>query len=102
MSRKNSREARRKELHYPVWIELGDPPRLHNCMLGDVSEGGAKITLQTHVQLPKNFYLLLSLSGTSRRYCEVVWRKELSVGIKFIKSELQSEVPVEKPETVAL
>jgi hypothetical protein len=102
MRAKDLRKSPRRQLHYPALIDLRDPPTQHNCTLWDVSENGAKIILTKDIELPKHFYLLLSLTGTSRRYCEVIWRQGLSVGIKFLKNDTQPEVAVEKPEVVAV
>ena len=100
MRDKDQRISRRKQLHYPAWIDHGDPSTRCNCTLWDVSESGARIILTKDIELPKHFNLLLSLTGASCRYCEVIWREGLSVGVKFLKKDTQPDVAVEKPEVV--
>ncbi len=79
------RKHKRREVHYPVWIvvEPGRPP--HQCMLLNVSQGGAKIEIDEQLEPPAQFTLLLSVRGRSPRSCRVVWRNGKSMGVEFLQ-----------------
>jgi hypothetical protein len=53
------------------------------CKLADVSEGGARLTLEHEGELPETFTLLLTESGKARRHCRVVWRQGVTLGVEF-------------------
>jgi hypothetical protein len=76
------RKHRRQALHYPALILLRDQQPCM-CMLSDVSDGGAKITITTDRDLPDEFVLMLSGRGGTRRHCRVVWRGDTSIGVEF-------------------
>ncbi len=56
------------------------------CLLADVSEGGARITNLELPMPPDKFRVLLTKSGTVRRNCEVVRRSESELGVRFMPS----------------
>ena len=73
---------RGKELIAPGWI-TGLGPALVRCWVKDISELGATLVLQSG-QPPEEFQLYFSPYATTFRICEVQWRKEDSVGVKFV------------------
>lgn len=58
--------------------------RMHslNCMVRDVSEGGAKLAFGEVPVIPDRFDLEIPARG-QRRACRVVWRRGLEVGVAF-------------------
>src|SRR5476649_2802337 len=88
MRAENSRQDQRRQIRYRAWVSLGEPPQLHECMLEDISINGASIKLPPSVDLPKQFKLLLSQTGIPRRICEIIWRKESDVGVKFLEEKI--------------
>lgn len=58
------------------------------CQMLDVSEFGARIRVGDPKAAPQEFLILLD-KGLAR-WCQVVWRSDIEIGIKF----------VEPPETV--
>ena len=71
-----------KELITPGWItDLG--PELVRCWVKDISKLGATLVLQRG-EPPDEFRLYFSQYATTFRMCEVHWRKEDSVGVKFV------------------
>lgn len=77
----DSRKAKRKPVHYPAWIELGEQD-LCECQLSDVSDGGARLLVPSADTVPDSFTLRLSSLGNSKRNCRVVWRSGTEVGIE--------------------
>lgn len=53
------------------------------CEIADVSESGARLTLEQRAELPETFILLLTADGRTRRRCRVVWRDGMTVGVEF-------------------
>ncbi|WP_407177672.1 PilZ domain-containing protein [Bradyrhizobium sp. STM 3562] len=58
-----------------------------NCILEDVSETGAKLTVEGSVEglHLKEFFLLLSSTGLAYRRCELSWVNGDQIGVNFIK-----------------
>jgi hypothetical protein len=53
------------------------------CHVQDVSRHGANVIVEIPDLVPKSFEPEFSLSKNSRR-CEVVWRRNKVLGVKFI------------------
>lgn len=99
--KKDTRASKRKPLRYPVWMDKGDSGSLTECMLSDVSEGGAKLKLPSQLAVPTNFSLRLTRNGLPARLCQVMWQDGIDIGIKFIKpapeaSSAQAPVTIKK------
>lgn len=52
------------------------------CVAWDMSETGAKLAVGRPLLLPDRFTLIFS--AAAHRRCEIVWRSEKFVGVKFI------------------
>ncbi len=64
------RKAPRHELHFAAYIATGDQLPHRPCIIHDVSEGGARLTIGLRTEVPDNFTLVFS------RKCRVVRRAE--------------------------
>lgn len=58
-----------------------------NCTMEDVSETGAKLTVEGSVEglHLKEFFLLLSSTGLAYRRCELSWVNGDQIGVNFLK-----------------
>ena len=58
-----------------------------NCLVEDVSETGAKLTVEGSVEglNLKEFFLLLSSTGLAYRRCELSWVNGDQIGAGFLK-----------------
>jgi hypothetical protein len=58
------------------------------CKMQDVSETGAKLTVDGSIEgLPlKEFFLVLSTMGKAYRRCQLAWVNGDQVGVSFIKA----------------
>ena len=58
------------------------------CMMEDVSETGAKLTVEGSVEglHLKEFFLLLSSTGLAYRRCELSWVNGDQIGVNFLKT----------------
>jgi len=81
------RKKTRRHFRYTakILVDRKGPPRA--CLISDISEGGARLLLETDHELPDRFVLLLTAKGDARRRCRVVWRHETTVGVAFTGAE---------------
>ena len=58
-----------------------------NCLVEDVSETGAKLTVEGSVEglNLKEFFLLLSSTGLAYRRCELAWINGEQLGASFLR-----------------
>ena len=58
-----------------------------DCTMEDVSEIGAKLTIEGSVEglHLKEFFLLLSSTGLAYRRCELAWVNGDQIGVNFLK-----------------
>jgi hypothetical protein len=78
------REAR-KSLHQSGWITLDGGFAARPCVVQDMSGAGAKITLDDSSALAGRLRLAFSRDARTGRYCEVIWRRGKSLGLKFVR-----------------
>lgn len=76
------RKFPRRRVRHPAWIGAA-PNKMIDCVVLDISEGGAKIELTEKADVPETFTLLLSRLGTPKRKCRVVWSAETQIGVEF-------------------
>ena len=79
----DKRKSVRRSMHYTAWIARKDHP-LEGCVMSDISDKGARLDVENPESLPDEFMLFLSSRGTPRRQCNVAWRTESQVGVKFV------------------
>jgi len=60
-----------------------------NCIMEDISETGARLTVEGSVEglNLKEFFLLLSSTGLAYRRCELAWVNGDQVGATFLKHD---------------
>ena len=83
MRRNDKRMYARKQVgvRAQISIDAGSPP--FDCMLSDVSVGGAKIVSYQPKAIPDRFTLLLSANGSVKRECKVAWRRGRILGVQW-------------------
>jgi PilZ domain-containing protein len=72
------RKTPRHEVQYLAQIELGEGAPPMSCIICDISNGGAKLTLGPQHEVPEEFVL------TFRRRCRVMRRFDGQVGVRFV------------------
>jgi len=55
------------------------------CAVLDISESGAKISIDHSITLPLEFTLQMSKSGAVSRQCQLIWRTQDQIGVRFFK-----------------
>jgi hypothetical protein len=79
-----------------VTFERGIPAQMmgidgtwrRECMMEDISETGAKLSVEGSVEglHLKEFFLLLSSTGLAYRRCELAWVNGDQIGVNFLKT----------------
>ena len=64
-----------------------------NCLVEDISETGAKMTVEGSVEglNLKEFFLLLSSTGLAYRRCELSWVNGEQIGVGFLKPDVKKK-----------
>jgi hypothetical protein len=75
------RKSERRAITHTVRMATGLGPPLE-CRMKDVSEYGACIKVSDPQSSPQKF--LVMLEKDLMRWCEVMWRSEDEIGIKFV------------------
>jgi len=75
------------ERGYPAHMMGIDGTWRRECVMEDVSETGAKLTVEGSVEglHLKEFFLLLSSTGLAYRRCELAWVNGDQIGVNFLK-----------------
>ena len=59
------------------------------CVLTDISDTGAKLTVAGSLKELnlKEFFLVLSSTGLAYRRCELVWLRKNQIGVTFLRQD---------------
>jgi hypothetical protein len=89
-----------------VTFERGIPAQMmsidgtwrRDCMMEDVSETGAKLTVEGSVEglALKEFFLLLSSTGLAYRRCELAWVNGDQIGVNLLKQGDKKKKPARR------
>jgi hypothetical protein len=80
---KVKRQQVRKRRHQSAWIALDGATANYKCQVENVSQSGAKITVDRAAEVGNQFDIAFVPRATARR-CEVVWRRGTTLGIRFV------------------
>src|ERR1700709_545402 len=66
-----------------------------DCSMEDISETGAKLTIDGSIEglYLKEFFLLLSSTGLAYRRCELSWVNGNQIGVSFLKQTDRKKKP---------
>jgi hypothetical protein len=75
------------ERGFPSQMMAIDGTWRRDCMMEDVSDGGAKLTVNGTVEglHLKEFFLLLSSTGLAYRRCQMAWVNGDQIGVTFLE-----------------
>ena len=68
----------RHEVHYLAQIDIGGSAAPMSCVIANISETGAKLTIGPQHSVPDEFVLVL------RRRCRVVRQEDGQVAVQFV------------------
>src|SRR5438552_18241661 len=87
------------ERGYPAHMMGIDGTWRRECVMEDVSEPGAKLTVEGSVEglHLKEFFLLLSSTGLAYRRCELAWVNGDQTGLNFVpQGDPRREAPAKR------
>ena len=86
------------ERGFPAHLMGIDGTWRRNCLVEDISETGAKLTVEGSVEglNLKEFFLLLSSTGLAYRRCELAWVNGEQIGAGFLKPGEAKKRPVRR------
>ena len=88
------RKTPRQEMQWKALIVGADGSIVAECVTMNVSANGARLLLPPSVEVPDSFDLVLAKIGGVRRQCEVTWRSDKGVGVKFVRPlPVEQEAP---------
>jgi hypothetical protein len=73
----------RRRRHQSAWITFDEEAADRECWVEDVSQSGAKITVNVAAEVGSRFGITL-IPRVSKRPCEVVWRRGNTLGVRFL------------------
>ena len=79
----DQRHTRRTRLDRRCWIVVGDNQPRQECLVQDVSQTGARISLAPGATLAKAVDLYLTSEGAVVRKSEVIWQTAKEAGLLF-------------------
>jgi PilZ domain len=86
--KRETRTSKRKPFDYVGLLDYRDGKEPRPCQIMDISAGGARLSVFTDPRaIPNELILLLSPTAAVRRACEVVWRSNGGIGVRFLKSQ---------------
>jgi hypothetical protein len=86
---------------YSAKIMAIDGTWQRDCRISDVSEIGAKLTIQGSISgIDTNeFFLVLSATGHAHRRCQRVWINGDEIGVRFLRDQATQGTPRRKRTT---
>jgi hypothetical protein len=99
MGLENRKYPRRPAQQFGVILNR-DRSVLGRCAMLDVSATGAQLRLNATSEVPNEFILILSKNGRVFRRCQIVWRCEDNVGVRFLAapSSTANQPPAQERE----
>src|SRR6185295_10311056 len=83
-NRSERRESRRHGVIHTAWVRTASDPLPFVCVLWDVSDGGARLSVAQPEALPDTVTVTLKREDTAGTVCRVAWRDRDQIGIEFL------------------
>ena len=78
------RQSPRHRVQCPAWVDCGVGSQLRSCTVWDMSDAGARISIDAPAEVPGEFSLVFTIDGSVRRRCQVVWRSDGQLGARYL------------------
>ena len=78
----NNRRSPRERTLLPAKIYFNNKQSVFDCIVKDISSGGARLKLVSTLGVPDNFLLFIP-SVEKRFHCQVVWNNIGEIGVSF-------------------
>jgi len=80
------RKSQRQIINRVAKLYVGDNSLPRDCLITDISDGGARLHVEG-VHVPDQFFLLIQSNPPVRRQCLVAWRLGYELGVQFFVRE---------------
>ena len=77
------REVLRHRTYKAARIGFGGGRAVINCVVRNLSDTGACLGVESPIGIPDRFNLVFD-SGEASRTCQLIWRKDKKIGVKFL------------------
>ena len=94
------RRKDRKSVSYDARLFVDETGQTDPCHIVDISDHGARLLVPNSQAAPERFTLLISQDGRVYRHCEVVWRSDGQLGVRFVPGPPPRLRPSESPENL--
>jgi len=81
------RKHRRIVVSQPVTVLRRDGSLVADCILCDISVGGARLQFEVMADVPRELSLRMPRGGKVHRHCEIVWQIRNEMGVRFVAAE---------------
>jgi hypothetical protein len=81
----DNRRHIRRPIQIPAKITTESGATLHDCVVLDISEDGARLGIEAAQVAPDEFKIVFTPGGCPYRGCRVLWRSETQLGVLFDK-----------------
>src|ERR1051325_1032890 len=88
----NRRLFFRRAMNEPAWVERAATGILERCILVNLCEMGACLTIGDVYDLPERFALHLARERKPGRQCRVIWQRKHEVGVEFLRSARREQM----------
>jgi hypothetical protein len=75
----------------PAAIWVGADLPVLPCTMLDISLHGCRLRIDPADSIPEQFTVLLTHTGTVRRPCKVIWRRDDLLGVEFVSEDDQPD-----------
>ncbi len=77
-------QRKRRSFQYPAQIDRCDGSAMLPCLIWDITDRGAQISIETAGYVPDRFTLHLASGRGPQRHCRVATRNHLDVTVEFV------------------
>jgi hypothetical protein len=82
------RKLPRRKVEQLVLMTADTGAIIGQCVMLDVSAGGARLKVDGGLTVPDEFTLFLSkIDGRLKRRCVIAWRNEKQIGVRFVATD---------------
>ena len=79
------RKSQRRPFAYPAELRFENELPAASCLIVDMSETGAQIEAPPETNIHDEFILLIGAHTSVRRRCQVIWRSNSRIGVRFFE-----------------
>ena len=85
-NRTERRKSRRHGVIHTAWVRTATDPLPAVCVLWDVSDGGARLSVAQPGALPDTITIALKRDDAVGTVCRIAWRNRDQIGIEFVSN----------------